>query len=87
MSKLRALGEMIIAVPVKKDTTEGGIVIPENVKQLPQEYAKVISVGEEITTVKVDDVVAFHQQAGQVIVHEKEVYKIVKYGEVYCVVG
>jgi len=84
MIRMQAIGEhVIVDVLEPEEKTEGGLIIPGNAAALPQAYGKVITVGEEVTTVKVDDVIFFHQSGGQVILIREKAYRILKIQEVY----
>ena len=68
---------------MRRAQTEGGIVIPSNIAD-PQAYGKVVSVGEDVPdTVKQDDIIVMHLNAGMDMVMEKNLMRTLKYDEVY----
>lgn len=81
---MKALGDIVIAKVIVEEKTKGGIVLPQN-SQLPQTTGKVISCGEEVKEIKINDMIMFHNRGGQVIFIENEEYRALKYGEIYCV--
>ena len=86
MEELVAVKDKIIVATLKKEKTVGGIIIPDNVVNEPQSYGVVISVGEEVPEkIKVDNIILFAPFGGQDIVYNVEVYKVLSYGEVYCI--
>jgi co-chaperonin GroES (HSP10) len=85
MKKINACGVMVIVKVLKEieNVSAGGIFIPTTVTSEPQVYGKVISAGPEVTYVKADDVIIFHQRAGQVILMDNEEYRVLKQEEIY----
>ncbi len=80
-----SVGEnVIVEVMPKNNVTESGIVIPDNA--FPESFlrGKVISIAENLD-IKKDDIIAFSQHGGQDMLSEGKVYKVLKYGEVYCI--
>lgn len=62
--------------------TSGGLIIPD-AAQDPQSYCRVISIGEDVTTVKEGDVIVTHIRGGMDVLFEKCVMKVLKEEEVY----
>ena len=91
MKKLLAVSDKIIVEIVQDDLkTEGGIIIPETIKQNPHSTGRVTSVGEEIPAdkVKVGDIVIFHRHAGgQATFFENKEIRILCYKEIYGVIS
>lgn len=86
MANLVAVKDKIIVKIIKKDKTSGGIIIPEDAINEPQGYGLVVSVGEEVPDkVKIDGIILFAPFGGQDIVYDKNIYKVLAYGEVFCV--
>lgn len=85
MKEIQAVNDHIVAQELSSEemVTQGSIIIPSNVKMEPQKYGKVVSVGEKVTNVNVDDIVVFHQSGGQAILLNKIVYRVLKNDEVY----
>jgi len=86
--QMEAIGEhVIVKILDGEEVTRGGIVIPSNAQQPPQVYGKVLSVGDEVSSRKIelkpDDVIMFHQQGGQIILVEETQYRVLKVDEVY----
>jgi chaperonin GroES len=88
MKKINAINDHVIVEVVmpKENTTEGGLVLPQNVEIEPQKYGKVISVGEDAKTIKVGDVVAFAKFGGQDIILNGKIIKVLKLGEIYGII-
>ena len=54
---IKPLGNIVLLEVLEaQDKTEGGFILPDAVKEIPQEM-KVIAIGDKVTKVKVDDVV------------------------------
>ena len=69
--------------------TESGLFIPENAVNEPQKYGKVSSIGEEVSfkdKLNVGDIISFHGRAGQDIILNRKIYKVLLEGEVYGIV-
>lgn len=83
MQSIQAVADKIVVRILKEETTEGGLILPDNVKQVPQGYGEVVSVGEDVKKVEVGDIIAFHERGGQDILMNREVWKVLGYGEIY----
>lgn len=84
MKTIKAVKDKIAALVIRPEkVTKGGIVIPETVNKDPQGYGEVISVGEEVKTIKEKDVIMFHQHGGQDIILDGNIIKVLAYNEVY----
>lgn len=71
---------------VKEKKTEAGIILTEEAaqNQEPQMSGVIISFGADVPyDLNVGDVIVFHIRAGQAIIFDKEIYRIVKADEVY----
>ena len=71
---------------VKEHVTEGGIVLTDDAaqKQEPQKCGIVVSFGADVPyDLNVGDLLVFHQRAGQAMILDKTIYRIVKADEVY----
>ena len=66
---LQSLGKKIIVKVIEQEKkTKSGLIIPDTVRKEDEILAEVISVGEEVTTVKVGDKVLFSKYyTGEVI--------------------
>ena len=84
---IQATGTKIIVKLLKPRVLQpqGQIVLPDNSQQAvkPQFYGLVISIGEEIKNVEMDDVIVFHPNGGQDMVLENNVCKGLNYDEIY----
>lgn len=78
--------KVVIEVMKESQKTESGILIPDTANQMPQLNGKVMSVGETIETIKPGEVVVCHRNAGQDILLDGVLHKVLQYGEVYGVV-
>jgi len=84
MKTVRAVKDKIVVEILKSvDKTEGGIFIPETAEKDPQGYGQVVSVGEEVVTIKEGDIVLFAKSGGQDILLDRQIMKVLMYGEVY----
>jgi co-chaperonin GroES (HSP10) len=88
MKELIALKDKIIVeLDVTVETkTESGLFIPETSVGQPQRFGRVVSYGDEVTGVKINDILIFHQKAGQDILINKKIYKVLMFGEVYGII-
>jgi|LSQX01.3.fsa_nt_gb chaperonin GroES len=87
MKNIRAINDHVVVEELIKaeDKTEAGIIIPQTIKMEPQKYGKVLSVGEKVTNIKVDDIVVFHQAGGQALLLNNVIQRILKNDEIYGV--
>jgi len=83
---VKAVGDNVIVRVLVRDRTTSGIVIPTNVQE-PQSYGRVLSVGENVkhVSVKEGDIIVCHLNAGQLMVFDNEILRVVKDGEIYGV--
>ena len=89
MKKIQAINDHVVVEELIKteDKTEAGIIIPQTVKMEPQKYGKVLSIGEKVTNLKVDDIVVFHQSGGQAVIVNGVIQRILKNDEIYGVLS
>ena len=78
---------MVVELLKQEESTKGGIIVPENVINEPQIYGRVMSVGEEVKTIKPGDILLFHRNGGQDIVIERRVMKVLSYPELYGILS
>jgi len=78
--------KVVIEVIKESQKTEAGVIIPDTANQMPQVHGRVISVGEAIETIKPGEVVVCHRNAGQDMLLDRVLHKVLQYGEVYGVV-
>jgi|GEM_PF-1402651 len=84
MKFVKAVKDKIVVEKIMQDTvTEGGIIIPVSVDKDPQSFGKVISVGEEITTIQPGDIVVFHKNFGMDIMIDRRIMRVLVYNEIF----
>lgn len=84
---LIAIGENVVVEIIKKnDITDGGIVIPDTANPESFLRGKVISIGLEIGDIEKGDIIACNIHGGQDMLLNKKIYKVLKYGEIYCII-
>jgi len=82
---IKAVDDKIVVLLMRRGQSQGGIVIPTNVAD-PQAYGRVMSKGENVPdTIKVDDILVMHLNAGMDMVMERNLMRTLKYEEVYGV--
>lgn len=77
--------KIIVEILEKENKSEGGIFLPETAQLEPQMYGKVISIGEDVGEISVDDVLAFNERAGMDLTFEQKKMKCIKEDEVYAI--
>tara|TARA_R100000734_G_C3318662_1_gene113060 strand:+ start:57 stop:317 length:261 start_codon:yes stop_codon:yes gene_type:complete len=85
---MKAVGNNIIIIPekVKTDKTKGGLLIIEKDREdIRYRKAKVVSVSDDITTIKKDDNIFYDRHAGHGIEFEKEKFIVIKLQDVVVV--
>jgi co-chaperonin GroES (HSP10) len=85
---MRAVGKCLIIQKVKEGitNTKGGLMLAENQREdIRYIEAKVISIGEEVVGVKQSDCIYYDRHAGHKIVIDKEIYFVIKLGDVVVV--
>lgn len=91
MRTIEAVKDKIVVeldIPLESKT-ESGLFIPENAVNEPQKYGKVISIGEEVSyrdKLNIGDIISFHGRAGQDIILNRKIFKVLLEGEVYGIV-
>ena len=84
MKSILAINDMVIVEEmINVNEKKTGIIIPGTVKMEPQKYGKVLSVGELVKNIKVNDVIIFHQAGGQAMFFEGVVQRVLKNNEIY----
>lgn len=80
--------DKIVAKIIPEDNiTDGGIVLPQGSKQLPQLTCLVTSVGKDVSEeIKVGATIYCHRNGGMDILVDGEIYKVLKDDEVYATV-
>ena len=85
---MRAIGKNLIIQKIKEGTTatKGGLLLAENQREdIRYVEAKVLHVGDEVVGVKENDSIFFDRHAGHKIEYDKEIYHIIKLGDVVVV--
>lgn len=86
MSKVKAVGEKILA-EFKKPEAPTGILLPDYMKpKVEDEDAIVISVGDEVTGVNVGDKVIFNPQAAMLVEIQGSNYILLTKKAILCVI-
>jgi chaperonin GroES len=84
MKFVQALDDKVVVEIIKEEKkTESGLIIPSNVDKDPQGYGLILSVGEDISTLNIGDIVIFHKNAGMAIIVENKIMKVLTYKEIY----
>lgn len=84
MKTVQAVNDKIVVEVLKEDEkTEGGIIIPSTAEKDPQGYGRVISIGEDISTIQEGDILLFAKFGGQDMMIERRILKVLCYGEIY----
>jgi chaperonin GroES len=85
---IKPLGErVLLEVPaVKEEKTQGGLYVPETVKEKPLEAA-VVAVGSKVEDVKAGDKVIYSKFAGTEVKLDDKHYLIVEINDVLAIVG
>jgi len=94
--KIKPLGDRVLIKPSEeKETTKGGIVLPDTAKEKPQE-GEVVAVGEGKRTddgkiipltVKVKDKVLYGKYSGTEITVDGEEYLIVREDDILAIIS
>lgn len=85
---MKAIGRNLIIKKVKEGTTttKGGLLLTESQKEdIRYVLADIVSVGDEITGVKVYDKIYYDRHAGHKIEIDKDVYHVIKIQDVVVV--
>jgi len=82
---MEAVGKCLIIHKVKEGTTstKGGLLLAENQREdIRYVEANVLSVGSEVVGIKANDQIFFDRHAGHKIEIDKEIYHVIKLGDV-----
>jgi chaperonin GroES len=85
---MKAIGKNLVIQKVKEGTTatKGGLLLAENQREdIRYVEAKVLYIGDEVVGVKEGDSIFFDRHAGHKIEPDKEIYHIIKLGDVVVV--
>ncbi len=84
---IKPLGERVLLKQLEgEEKTAGGLYIPDNAKEKPQQ-AEVIAIGEEVKEIAAGDKVLYGKYAGTEISHEGETFLIMKSEDVLAVIS
>lgn len=79
---INAVADKIVVEYLRATKSAGGLLIPDAAQE-PQGFGKVLSIGDEIQNIKVDDILVFHARAGMDLIMNDTVWKCLKYEEIY----
>ena len=85
---MKAVGKCLVIEKIKEGTitTKGGLMLAENQREdIRYIEAKVLSIGEEVVGVKEGDYIFYDRHAGHKIVVDKEIYHVIRLGDVVVV--
>lgn len=82
MRTLQAIKDKICVEIIKETQTPGGLYVPVSEND-PHRLGKVVSVGEEINTVQVGDILAFAKHGGQATILNGKHYVVLIYSEIF----
>lgn len=81
---IKAIKDKVVAILMTRDKTSSGIIIPDSVQEA-QAFCKVLSVGEDVTAIKVNNIIVAHIRGGMDVVIDREIIKVLKEEEIYGV--
>jgi len=86
MNMIAANDHVIVKLKLEsEETRKSGIVLPSTVKKEPQAYGTIVSIGPKVEdTYDIGDIIMCHKSAGQDIIFEDVIYKVLKEPEIYC---
>ena len=85
---MKAIGKNLIIEKVKEGTTstKGGLLLAENQREdIRYVEANVLSIGDEVVGVKVNDKIFYDRHAGHKIEIDKDIYFVIKLTDVVVV--
>jgi len=84
MRTIEAVKDKVVVKLIREDkVTKGGIILPDNVSNAPQAYGEVISVGDDVSKIKVGDILLFAKFGGQDMMLDGIIYKVLIDNEIY----
>ena len=84
--RVRPLGEWVLCEAPRTPTHEGGIWLPDQVRDMEQTHANVVAVGEKVRDLKAGDVILVRAGLGKPVQHEGRECVLVKHDD-YQVLG
>lgn len=85
---MRAIGKCLIIEKAKEGITKtkGGVMLAESQKEdIRYVKAKVLHIGDEVVGVKEGDEIFYDRHAGHQIEVDKDIYRVIKLGDVVVV--
>ena len=85
---MKAVGKCLIIEKIKEGTTKtkGGLLLAENQREdIRYIQAKVLSIGDEVVSVKEGDLIFYDRHAGHKIEIDKDIYHLIRLGDVVVV--
>jgi chaperonin GroES len=85
---MKAVGKCLVIEKIKEGTTKtkGGLLLAENQREdIRYLQAKVLSIGDEIVGVKEGDMIFYDRHAGHKIEIDKDIYHLIRLGDVVVV--
>ena len=85
---MNAIGKNLIIQKVKEGitSTKGGLLLAENQREdIRYVEANVLSIGDEVVGIKVNDQIFFDRHAGHKIEIDKDIYFVIKLADVVVV--
>lgn len=84
MKTIQAVNDKVVVRVIREDkVTKGGIILPDTVSKDPQAYGEVVSVGSDVKTIKVGEVLLFAKFGGQDMMLDGVIYKVLIDNEIY----
>ena len=85
---MKAIGRNLIIEKTKEGTTKtkGGLLLAENQREdIRYTKATIITVGNDVPSLKKDDIIFFDRHAGHKIIIDKQTYHVIKIQDVVVV--
>ncbi len=79
---IKAIKNKVVGQIMLRKKTSGGLIIPDAVTE-PQAYCRVISVGEDVTSIKKGDIIVVHIRGGMDVLFDNCVMKVLNLEEIY----
>lgn len=84
MKMLQGISDKVVVEIISgEEITEGGIILPETVKVTPHSTGRVMSIGQNVSELKVGDIVIFAKFGGQATFLGKSEIRILGLSEIY----
>ena len=85
---MKAIGDNLIIKPLKQGTeaTKGGLLLTHSQREdIRFNEAEVLSIGQDVKGIKINDQIFYDRVAGHIIEIEKEHYRVIKARDVVVV--